>query len=104
MSWLIFNYTQNRSHDLIISPASAQIAGNRFLDFHFAGAGILIQERLCSQNHTRGAVTALDGPMLNESLLQRMQTGAIRQPLDGQHFLTIGLYCQDQAGVDRPAV
>jgi hypothetical protein len=42
--------------------------------------------------------------MLNESLLQGMQTGAIRQPLDGHNFLTICLYCKDQAGVDRPAV
>src|SRR6266852_2357573 len=46
-------------HDVLVSVAAAQVAGNAPADFVFTGAGVLLQQRTRRQDHAGRAVTAL---------------------------------------------
>ena len=63
-----------------IGSAAANIAVHELDDFFRRGIGILAQERDARHDHAAGAITALHGADVEESLLERMQLAILSRP------------------------
>src|SRR5579885_586625 len=73
----------NRLDDIDIACAAAEIAGDRLAHFRFGGVGVLLQQRLAYQHHSRRAEAALQAMLLVEALLDGVQLAILLQPVDG---------------------
>jgi hypothetical protein len=64
--------------------AAAQVAVQVFDDLGPAGSGMLLQQGIGREDHARGAVAALEGVVVPERLLHRIQDALPGQPFDGE--------------------
>ena len=94
----------NRLDDLVVAGAAAEVAGDAPADLFFGRVGVLLEQVLGAHDHARRAIAALQAVLLPEALLQGMELGAVRQPLDRLEALAIGLHGEGSAALDRAAV
>src|SRR5690606_3762649 len=90
--------------DGLIAGAAAQVAGQRVGDLLPARVGVVVEQRLGDHDHAGGAVAALDGVLLEEGLLQRVQLISGVQPFEGEHLAARHVFDRQQAGEERLAV
>ncbi len=64
----------------------------------------MIEESGGAHDHPGGAEAALDGAVVEEGLLEGIESAFRGDSFDGGNFTAFTLAGQDQAGVDRPAV
>src|SRR5215471_4923439 len=62
---------QHRLHDVLVTGAAAEVAGQRPAHFFLGRVGIGVEQGLGGQHHARGAEPALQPVFLFEALLQR---------------------------------
>src|SRR4026209_1372112 len=91
-------------NDRHIARTTADIAAQAMFNFFFAGIWVLTEQRICRQNHARGAVTAFKSAFLPEGLLYRMEFIALSQAFDGRDRLIMDLKCRGHAGTDGSAI
>jgi len=101
---LLLRRRQHGADDLVISGAAAQVAGEEVAGFVLGRVGVLVQERLGSDDEARGADAALQGRPLEEALLQRVQGLGCGDALNGGDGTALHLGRHYQAGVDEPAI
>ncbi len=94
----------NGLDDARVARAAAEVALERLLDLLVGGLGISVEQSFGGHDHPRGAEAALHRPVLNESLLQRMQLAVRSQPLNRFHARSIGAGGLSDAGAHRIAV
>src|SRR5579883_818605 len=94
----------NRLDDIDVARAAAEIARDRVAHFRFSGIGVLLQQRLAHQHHSRRAEAALQAMLLVEALLNGVQLAILLQTLDGLNLGAIDLRGQQRAGLGRNAV
>src|ERR1017187_4686584 len=87
-----------------IGAASADVPLHRLNDLFFRGIVLLMQQRCCTQNHPRGAVTALECALVKECLLNGAELPVLLQTLDGNDLCIGGRLNGNQAGTGRSPV
>jgi hypothetical protein len=70
-------------NDARMRAAAADVALEGLFDFGLRGVGILLEKRNAAHDHPRGAVSALEGFGVEESLLDRMQSAGVFEAFDG---------------------
>ena len=94
----------NGLDDSSVARAAAEVALERFLDFLVGGMGMSIEQSFGGHDHPRRTEATLHRPMLDESLLQRMQHPILLQPFDCFHARPIGAAGLVDARAHRPVV
>src|SRR5262249_25611573 len=94
----------DRAHDLVVAGAAAEIAGQPETDLGLRGVGVPVEQRLGRDQEPGRTDAALQGRMLQELALQRMQRLARGHALDGADLTPLGLGAQHQAGEDEAVV
>src|SRR5256885_9707618 len=61
-------------HDFHMRAAAAQVAGQGLGDFLVGGRGLVVEQGHQGHDHAVGAVAALGGLLVNESLLHRVRS------------------------------
>src|SRR5215469_7556168 len=82
----LFGCKLNSLHDVLVSGAPAQIAGDTPADLLLTGRRILLQKDIRRHQHARRAIAALETVLLLESLLQRMERSVLAEALHGHQF------------------
>ncbi len=97
----------DRAHDLHVAAAAADVAAHPLADL-LGGAGVpFLDAADAGHDLPRRAEPALEGVLLDERPLQRMQFTVLAtwgEPLDGGDLGALQAPCQRQAGVDPPPV
>ena len=65
------------------------------------GFGVVLEQRVRREHHAGRAVAALQAVLVPERLLERVQRPALRQPLDRQDLVAVGLNGEHRAGLHR---
>src|SRR5579862_4209137 len=65
---------QNGSYNFVVPGAPAEIAGTPMSNLGFTGAGVLIEQSLSGHDEPWRTNSALQRSILQEGLLERMQT------------------------------
>src|SRR2546423_116215 len=78
----------HRLIDLDVAGAAAKVARERLLDFAARGLGIGLEECFRGEQERGGAIAALRGAEVGESLLEGMELAALRHRFDGAHGVT----------------
>src|SRR5262245_8030535 len=88
-----------------IARATADVAVHVLFYFRHARRGIFVQKRLGSKNHPWRAVAALESKLIDERLLDRMQS-AVRacQAFDGKHLAIAHFIRQQRTGAHRQTI
>ena len=87
-------YPLNRADDPAMHPAAAQIAVQSLPHLLLGRGGMLAQQAGRGYHHAGGAITALDGLLVDERLLDRMKPIAGLQPLHGDDRAVHGRHRQ----------
>src|SRR6059036_264217 len=66
--------------------------------------GMLLQELVSGEHHAGSTIATLQRVVCNKRLLDGMQTTAGRKPLDRHDLASLGIGCQDRAGLHRQPV
>src|SRR5687767_7822418 len=93
-----------RVHDVLVSGAAAQIAGERLTDLLVRGMGALAQEARERHEKARRAEAALQAVMLAKRLLQRIQRVAIGEPFHRLDVAAVHLRGKEQTRANRRAI
>ena len=88
----------------MISGAAAQIPGQRVADLVAGRIGLAIEQRLCSHQKSRRAVTTLGRTEVGKGLLERMEPAVCRETFDGQHVTVSTLDAQNETRQHRLAI
>ena len=81
-----------------VARAAAQVTLESLLDLIQRWARVLVQQRLAGHHHARRTEPALDGPLADHRVLERMQAVALGQALDGLHAAPVHPLHLQQAG------
>ena len=73
----------NRLKDAHVAGAAAEISGKSFLDLFEGWVGVLVQQMMCGQDHTRRADAALSATSFEEALLNGVQVALRRNAFYG---------------------
>ena len=92
------------AHDVLVSGASADGAGDRCPDLVVGGIGVLVEQGAGRHQHPRCAEAALQRVELVEALLDRIQLPVDLECLDRADLMTRAHRRQDRARLDRLAV
>jgi hypothetical protein len=86
-----------------VADTATEIAGKAFFHFLFCGRRVIVQEGLCAHDHAWRAKPALEGSMVDEGLLERINDSRfwINQAFDGGDFFSIAFYGQGHAREHR---
>ena len=88
-----------RLDDILVSGASAKIAGNSPANFLFARVRIFLQQRVSRHDHSRRAEPALQPMLFFKAFLQRMEFAIVGHAFDGPDLATIRLDGKHGAGL-----
>src|SRR5881409_2914973 len=94
----------HRAHDFVVSRAPAEVAGQPVSDLVLRRFGRALQQRLAGHQEPRRADPALQGRVLQEPLLQRMEPLALGHAFDRLDASAADLAAQHEAGAHQPAV
>ena len=107
-SWLVTRAGNggqaNRGEDLLVAGAAAEVAGERLADLVVARVRRSREEVGGGDDESGGAEAALDRSRFDEGRLDGVEPGAVGEPLDRRHLVTVGLRREDEAGADEGAV
>jgi len=95
---------ENGPDDLIVTGASAQIAGEAVAHIRFGWVVVSIKQGFGRDQKSRRADTALQTRVLEEFLLQRMEPRRIAEALDGGDIAILRLDAEHQTGAGHPAI
>lgn len=87
-------------NDSRVSRAAAEVAGDGPTYLFHRRLGIGVEQRLGRHNHPRSTEATIDGEIIDESLLQRIEPAVRGQPLDGAHGLSLRVDSEHEARVD----
>ena len=90
--------------DTAVTSASAEVAGEAFLNLRERRLRILFEQVMRGENHSGGADAALRPAVLEEALLDGIELWTDGEAFDGADGCAVGLQCRDEAGVDELAV
>ena len=94
----------HRANNAGVAGAAAQIAGQAVLDFLDAGPWVPVQERDRRHDHSRRAVSALDGALVDKGFLDGRELAVFRHAFDGRDLLALHFIGENQTTVHRLAV
>ena len=94
----------DRLDDVLVAGAAAQIARQAFADLVVGRERIFLDQIGRGHQHARRAEAALQGVMLVERLLQRVQLPMRAEALDRLDAAAVGLHREHQAGAHAVAV
>src|SRR6516165_8703119 len=94
----LFGCKLNSLHDVLVSGAPAQIAGDTPADLLLTGRRILLQKDIRRHQHARRAIAALQPVFLFESFLKWMQRSVFAEALNRHQFAAVCLYRKHRAG------
>ncbi len=78
--------------DILIAGATAEVAGDAFPDLFLTRTRVLAQQLMDGEDHSRRAKTALQGVMLDKSLLDGMEGVAWGEALNSRDFCSGGIH------------
>jgi hypothetical protein len=87
---------QNGFNNFAVSCAPTQVTADRYFHLLFGRVRAQVQEGFGGHHHPGGAKPALNGAVLNESFLKRMQFPTGPQSFDGQNLASIHFHGQDE--------
>src|SRR6266849_424352 len=90
----------NRAHDVAVAGTAADIAGEAVADFALGRVRVLLEQVADSHDHPRRAEAALQGVVLMEGRLNRMQCAAGRETFDRRDPGSVGHHSENRAGFD----
>src|SRR5580658_4547167 len=88
---------EHRFHYLVVTGASAEIAGQRVANFWLGRLRIAIEQRLRRDQKSGRADAALQARVLEKLVLQNVEHAVGSKSLDGVDFLALRLDAQHQA-------
>src|SRR4029453_17065058 len=94
----------HRLDDVVVTGTAAEIAFQALPDLLVARVRIAAQQIDRRENHSRRAVTTLQGVAFMEGLLDRMPLAVVRQPLDRCDHRTVRLGSEDRTTLHARAV
>src|SRR6516225_8503711 len=94
----------HRLDDFRVGGAAAQIAGEIIADAIIVGIGIFVEQLLDHQYEAGGAETALEGAVLDEGLLDRIEIAVPVEGFDGLDPGAVGEGGEIEAARHRAAV
>ncbi len=94
----------NRSHDIVVAGAAAQVAFKAMAHFIIGWIRVLLQQIVGGNDHAWCAIAALQAVAFPEPFLKWVQLAIGGQTLDCCDFGSIGLNCQYGAGFHTLAV
>ena len=95
---------RHRADNLVITRATAEVTGKRVTYFLFAWIRVAIEQDFGRNQKSRGTHATLQGGVLDELGLQRMQAVALRETFNRVDFTAFCLHAQDKAGTNQAAV
>src|SRR4029077_3769056 len=95
---------EHRADDLVIARAAAKIAGEPIACLFLGRVQVLVEQRLCRDDESRRAEAALQGRVLEEFLLYRVQLVALGDALHRCDLAAFGFGPEHQARADDLAV
>src|SRR5258706_3682113 len=105
---LAFFYSRrllDRAHDRDIAGAAADVAVHVMDDLLARRLGVLVQQRLGGEDHPGRAEAALEGELVDEGLLHRMERAVgLGQAFDRDHALAARLVGEQRARAHRQPV
>jgi hypothetical protein len=87
--------------DASVSPAAAEVIVHGFDDLPAAGTGVFQQQTVGGEDHPRGAKSALQSIVLDESRLERVQLAVPGQAFDSDDLFLIDVGQRELAGAYR---
>src|SRR5882672_6558631 len=87
----------DRSDDIAVTGAAAELAGNRFFDLLVGRPAALAEQPVSRHQHTRRAIAALHRVVLPKCFLQGVQSFVLRQTFDRNDFVAVRLYGENHA-------
>src|SRR6266540_4406304 len=90
-------------HDLQVTPAAAEVAGQVVLDLVGGRRRVLLKQGFGGQDEAGGAVRTLERGVVDEGLLDRVKAAVLGERLDGHDRLVGNQHAEQQAGADRLA-
>src|SRR5258708_21397131 len=95
----------NCAYDVGVAGTAADIAGKVMADFTLGRMRVLLEQLVDSHDHPRSTETALQGVVLMESRLNRMQSAiAGRESFDRRDRRTVRHHGENRAGFDRLSI
>ena len=95
----------NRLHNVLVTGAAAEIAGDAVPDLLLRRVRVLLEEAVGAGDHPGRAEAALQAMMLAKGVLQRMQRAVrLRHALDRKDFGAVRLHGKHRARLHRLAV
>src|SRR5207248_3169046 len=95
---------EDGADDFVVTGAAAKIAGEPVARFFLGRVLVFVEQRLRRDDKARCAEAALQGGVLQEFLLHRMQRLTLGDALDRQDRAALGLDAEHQAGTHDIAV
>src|SRR3954453_8807630 len=94
----------DRRADVRVGGAAANVAPHELGDF-LVGRGLALLKQLDRRHDLTGrAEAALEGVVLDEGALHRVQLATLGEPLDRRHLVALAGGCQGEAGEYPPPV
>src|SRR5687767_8375545 len=78
-------------HDVHVAGAATQVATDPFADLVLGGIRVLAEQPGGLHDHPGGAEAALEAVLVPERLLERVESGAVGEALDGPDLAAVGL-------------
>src|SRR5215211_7022768 len=103
-SLLLLGGPADRADDVLVAGAAADAAGDRGPDLLLARVGVLVEQPTRGHEHARRAEPALQGVLLVEALLHRVELAVALERLDRADLMALGHRREDRARLDRLAV
>src|SRR5258708_30396644 len=95
----------NCAYDVGVAGTAADIAGKVMADFTLGRMRVLLEQLVDSHDHPRSTETALQGVVLMESRLNRMQSAiAARESFDRRDRRTVRHHGETRPGFDRLSI
>src|SRR5882757_2358710 len=95
----------NRAYDVGVAGTAADIAGEVMANFALGRVGVLGEQLPDRHDHAGRAEAALQGVVLMEGRLNRMQSAAAgREPFDRRDRRTVRHHGENRTGLDRLSI
>jgi hypothetical protein len=90
----------NRSHDIRISAAPAEVTAHPFSNLAFAIGMSLVQASGCRTELSSGTEAALESIVSDKSVLERAELTVLSKSFDSSDFVALVHHRQSETGID----